>query len=163
MRDAKPQVHPNDALSAEFGATMAPQFPQPIKKVVEHHESQGQRNDQQVEAANPLNDRMRRSSGNSHMYGADGQFFADTLVALAAGLAQVRGIDGRARIAGAQNRVNAVAGGAVGRGERTFPHGQAVKTVGVGGEAVRRQVIEPGQASIRMAAPASLRGDVCRI
>jgi hypothetical protein len=81
-------------LSAEFRSAMAAQFLQPIEQVVQQHEPQRQRNDQQIEAANPLDYRMGLSRGDTHMNRADGQLFANALVALAASLSEICRMDG---------------------------------------------------------------------
>ena len=91
----------------------------------------------------------------------DGELaFGYALVALAAGLAQVGGIDGGARIAGTEDGVHSVAGSAIGRGDFAFFDREPVIAVGVGCEAIDGQVIAQRQARIAVATAAGLRRDI---
>jgi hypothetical protein len=88
---------------------------------------------------------------------------ADARMALAAGFSEVCGVHRRARIARPQDRMDAMAGSAVGGGQRAFAHSQAVEAVSVGWQAIGGQIVEPGHTGIGVASSAGLRGDVCRV
>jgi len=81
-------------------------------------------------------------------------------VALPARLWEICGVDGRARIARAQNVVHAMARSAIGSGQISAFDGKPVIAARVGWQAIRRQIVAQCQAGIAMAPPASFRRDI---
>ena len=95
------------------------------------------------------------------MHGTDGELgLRDALVTLSAGFGEVCGVDGGARVAGTENGVHSVARSAIRRGDFPFFERQAVIAVGVGGQAIGRQVVAQRQAGIAVATAAGLRRNI---
>ena len=110
VRDAEPQVHAQHRLAGFAARAAANELGQKVEQVVQQHEAERHRDQHPVRPANVLDHRVVRAGAGLHMDGTDGELgFGHALVALPAGFAEVGGIDGRARIAGTENGVHAMA------------------------------------------------------
>src|ERR1017187_6835621 len=102
-----------------------------------------------------------RAHVDLHMHGTDSEFaFGHAFVTLPARFPEVRGIDGRARVARTENGVHSMARSAIRRGYFPLRQGQPVIAAGIGWEAIRGQIIAQCQTGIAMTTPAGLRGDI---
>src|SRR5947209_7588695 len=95
---------------------------------------------------------MSRASGGLHVDRAHCNANGCTLMALPAGLREISGVDGGARIIRAKYIVYAVTGGAVCGAQRAFAKRQSMVTVGVGGNAIGRQIVPLSELSVAVAA-----------
>jgi hypothetical protein len=139
----------------------ADQFADPIAAVVQQHQPDGHRNQQQVELAHE-SQRRRFAGAVRHVYLADGETLAGAGVALAAGLGQVLRVDGGIRVGRGQDIVDAVAARAVGHGLHAFLGGQPVVGSVEAHQAVRRHAELAAQPDVAVAAAARL-ADVRRV
>ena len=122
------------AIAGEHRARLAPQ----IDQVMQQHEADRHRNDDEVEDLDEVEDAAAGSGFGKRVDRTDGEAAAGVRVALAAGLAQVRVVHRGARVAGGINIVDAVAAGAVGNGLTAFVRGESVVAVLIGGDAILR-------------------------
>ncbi len=96
--DAEMQVHARH-LRAVAAAPRAPeQLAEEVDQVVQDHEPQSEGNQDQVGEPDRANHPMLVAPGGSHVDGADGESPARPGVANAAGLREVRGVDGGAGV-----------------------------------------------------------------
>ena len=93
------------------------------------------------------------------MHRADGEALAHARVTASAGLAEVLGMDGGARIAGGQDVVDAMTGGAVRNRLGSAAGGEPVEAVLEARQLVRGHVVAGREAFILMAVPAGHGGD----
>ena len=131
--NAEVQIHPRH-LPAAFMPRLPPdQFRQKVQQVVHDHEAKGQRDQEPIRPADPLHHRVIWAPVHLHMYGTDGEFgFGDAFVTLPAGFPEVGSINGGTRVAGTENGVHAMAGGAIRRGYFPLREGQPVIAAGIG-------------------------------
>ena len=134
----------------------ADQLADPIAAVVQQHQPDGHRDQQQVELAHPAQARPVRSALPATCTWLMAKRVPGAGMALAAGLGQVLGIDGGFRVGRRQNVVHAVATGAVGHRLRPGLGGQTV----VGGieahQAVRGQAELARQPDVAVATSAGV-------
>ena len=133
----------------------ADQFANPVAALVEQHQADGHRDQQQVKLPHPAQHRRFGAAlGDVHL--ADGETRTGAGMALAAGLRQVLGIDGGIGVGRRQNVVYAVATGAIGHGLRAGLGGQAVVRRIEAHQAVRRQPELARQPDVAVATAAGV-------
>lgn len=135
--------------------TEGAEFSDPIPGVVQQHEADGDGNDEQVEEAREAG-LPGFGAAFGDVDGTDGEAGTGTGVAVATGLRQILRVHRRLGIAGGQDFVEAVAGGAVGDGLGAGFGGEAVEGVAESGDAVRGETEAAGEAEVAVAAAAGL-------
>ena len=133
----------------------ADQFAHPVAALVQQHQPDGDRNQQQVELADPAQ-RRRFLAVHRHVHLADGEAGTGAGMALAAGLGQVLGVDHGLGVGRRQDVVHAVAAGAVGDGLRSGFGCQAVERGIEADQPVRRHAELTCQPEIAVAASAGV-------
>src|SRR5579859_2937986 len=101
MSNPEPQIHTNDVFAGSVAMDYRPSshLREQIQPVVKQHEAQGQRNQHQIDSANPANHRMSVARRRLYVYRANSNLFAHSVMAFAAGLSEICGVHGRTRIA----------------------------------------------------------------
>ena len=131
------------------------QLADPVAAIVQQHQADGERDEQQVKLARPA-DGGGLGAALDHVHRRDGEALARALVAFAAGLRQVFGVDGRFRIRRRQDVVYAVAACAIGDGLAAGFRGQAVERGVEAHQAVAGHSELAGEAHVAMAVPAGV-------
>ena len=115
-----------------------------VERVVRQHPANGGDDQEDVDPAHEIHQPrfpFRRAGRRMDAEELRTEPGADARVTLAAGLRQVLGVDGRQRVAGGQDVMHAVTGGATGSGQVATLQRQAMETLDVGAEDIWRQPV----------------------
>ena len=143
------------------GGPQPDQFAQPIAQIVQEHQSDRDRNENQIKSTHPPH-LLRLNGPLGDVDGTDGETRSRARMALAACLGKVGGVDHRFGIARRQNTVDSMATGAVGYGLHSCLGGQAMERGVEAHHAVLRESELAGEAQVSVAAPAGL-ANMCTV
>ena len=138
----EPQVHPQDDFAGLVARATADQLAEEVEQIVQQHEAECCRDKDPIGPTDPLHDGVIRSRGGAHMNGADGVVgFVGSLVTMPTRCAEIRGVNGGARIGRLEDVVDAVTRRTVRNRDFSAFQRQAVVAVGIRGNPICGEVV----------------------